>query len=678
MQEQVNGGLADLLQWVNSAVGGRSDSRAAWARSFNDGRLLSALVQYYLPMELRGVPYREGEARETTAQRLSEVFDAAERCVGVPTIIDSHEMAAGLVHPRVVSTYVALLRNAFADEERREERNERKSYDGKAAFGKVRLRKVPSKEQRSLKAESPSAEGELRRLMACERTPANLVAIRKAINTAKKAGASPETISSAKAALHTAETLEVLHKKLQRIVQIPELQLDFPGTVRLWGDALQAGVKKETILSVHDTLRGTAKIQARQNAVARCLQAWVDTDPLRIDLSLMAKAIARATESQLSEDKVCQAEAILGSAQEAQELRDNATVGLLLAAAPTPDKLDMKLLGNAIECGRLARVEPSLLQEAMSHHEGLGSGRIGKSKARLKLSKAMLTTTSKEARQEKAKHKRDHRLMMLTVAETARVEQQLSRLAADASESKQAIGMLRSSIDRAGKQVRDSITAALQARDQLHAISERAKRGEQSRDAGLEVVASKVIYEVSYDSPLIEIDVGAFEQELAELADVDASGIFVELQARGSPSAPQSITTALDGGSGCLGCGSKPSPATADPINELESSTCTVALRATLFIPSFSEDIVNQVKTSLTSAEHPLIKAAAKPPSLNIATASHIVMRAYMDSRPEYVEARKLYDISFTKNAQVFYCRATLDVSSMAAVVAFIVQRNET
>ena len=178
-----------------------------------------------------------------------------------------------------------------------------------------------------------------------------------------------------------------------------------------------------------------------------------------------------------------------------------------------------------------------------------------------------------------------------------------------------------------------------------------------------------------YDTPLIEVDVNTFEREIAELVSISASSIFVEVRLEGgggagggsppspppsppSPPPSPSAPTSKGGGGGCLGCGGKGGggSAVADPV-DVKLTSRTVILRTTLFLTrdgteATADASLPRITNILCSAEHPLIKATAKPPSVKFTSATEAMMQAHIDARPRYLETRSLYDADFTGNAQ--------------------------
>eukprot|EP00966_Prymnesium_polylepis_P280980 6491796-Prymnesium_polylepis.1 len=179
-----------------------------------------------------------------------------------------------------------------------------------------------------------------------------------------------------------------------------------------------------------------------------------------------------------------------------------------------------------------------------------------------------------------------------------------------------------------------------------------AQASEASKRTGLEIVAEKFLHEVSYNTPLVEVDVGAFEKEIAQMAGVQAIHAFVDIRVEGDgQSQSDTAKPRLASGSGCLGC-SKGSSDVADPGPPVELRTRLIKLQTVLFVHGSTPESSKKLLHSLASSDSALIKMSTER-KVSYEPVSSAVVAAFQEKRSGYEETRKLYDIEYTQQGQV-------------------------
>eukprot|EP00966_Prymnesium_polylepis_P078711 1824325-Prymnesium_polylepis.2 len=159
-------------------------------------------------------------------------------------------MARGEVHPRVITLYIALLRNA-CEAASLAAGDERASSGGGSARGRVQVRSSKASNSGRYKkndsAEAEESAEELRRLNALPPEELNVQELSKAISSGAKAGVEKELLESSKEALKAAELRASLTDRLARLSAVPELNLDLDDALKVWGEAVLAGVARDPI-----------------------------------------------------------------------------------------------------------------------------------------------------------------------------------------------------------------------------------------------------------------------------------------------------------------------------------------------------------------------------------------------------------------------------------------------
>ena len=478
--------------------------------------------------------------------------------------------------------------------------------------------------------------------------------LRKGIHKAARANVDVALVKAAQELLKEAEKRDALAERVSRLMHLPELTLDIEKTVGIWGEALEAGVAKEPALKLQETMQRAAEIQARHDAAAKQLQMWVEMDPLKVHSALLMRAKENAATAHAAEEKLFQAEEVLKNVEMAQAQCDHATVKLLLAAAAT----SAGPVKDAVTAARQARVDERYIQIAEERHKvtnPASTNAPAKLPAKSPWKRAAKASKASQASEEKPR-RGSMVEMLLGTAEAAYAEKQLAEYAAAANEASHIVEGGKTGLQRAHVRASDSIKAVFEARTSVHETGVAASRSQEAKEAAVEIGCDKVIHEVSYDTPLIEVDVAMFEAEIAQIAGIPSENIFVDVRIDGDGTAPM-ITSGggggrRGGGGGC--CDGGKAPEDMDVEAPVQLANKIVRMHTAFFIPRNGSDS-GQIKSllhKLTHMDHPAVKLSTTKPKAMAEETSAVMLQSFLDVRAKYLETRKTYDVQFSSHMQ--------------------------